>query len=81
MLLSALTSFLAAFLSGAVADIWSRWSANQDAKALGRAEAVSDAQTAALDAVVTSQQVELAADRAHAADPSDAAFDQDFKRP
>lgn len=81
MLLSWLASFGASFLARVVSDVWAKWRAEQDARAAGRAEAVAESKAASLDAVAKARAVEVAADRAHAADPTDAAFDQDFMRP
>lgn len=80
MLLSWLASFAASFLARAATDLWTRWRAEADAKAAGRAEAVAESQAVALDAIATARRVEAEADQAHAADATDAAFDADFRR-
>ena len=85
MLLSLLGSFATTFLAKAlteiVGDLWSKWRAEQDAKTLGAAEAVAAGQAAAATNTRIAHEVETTAAAAHRADASDAAFDQEFKRP
>ena len=79
-MLSALSSFAVSFLIHFAMDAFQAWQAKQTAMAQGRAEAVADGAQAALVTVGQAHETETAAEVAHRADASDAAFDQDFKR-
>lgn len=80
-MLSTLSSFAVSFLVRFAMDAFQSWQANRTAVASGRAEAVAEGSQAALQSVSAARQEEAAADAAHRADPSDAALDQDFRRP
>lgn len=80
MFLSAATSFAVSFLARLALDLFNAWRATQAAKAQGRAEAVAEGDAAALETVAEAGRVEAEAARAHAADPTDDAFDKSFMR-
>lgn len=80
MLLSALSSFAVSFLCGVVKDMFSAWQARRIAVAQGRAEAVAEGQAASLETIAVAGRVEAEAAATQAADSSDAAFDQEFRR-
>ena len=61
-------------------DAFQAWQANRTAIATGRSEAVAQGSQAALQSIGTAHQEETAAEVAHRADQSDAAFDQEFRR-
>lgn len=79
-MLSALGSFAVSFLVRFAMDAFQAWQANRTAVAQGRAEAVADGAKAAIVTISQARETETAAEVAHRADASDAAFDQDFKR-
>ena len=79
-MLSALSSFAVSFLVRFAMDAFQSWQANRTAIATGRAEAVSEGTQIALRTVGEARQEETAAEVAHRADKTDAAFDQSFKR-
>lgn len=79
-MLSALGSFAVSFLVRVAMDAFQAWQANRTAVAQGHAEAVAAGAQAAIVTIGRARETETAAEAAHRADTSDAAFDQDFKR-
>lgn len=73
-------SFGVSFLCHVVMDLFNAWQAKRSAVAEGRAQAVAEGASAALETVAEVGRVEAEAARVHGSDASDAAFDQDFRR-
>ena len=79
-MLGALASFAAAFLSRVVVDLVDGWRRARAAEELGRAKALAEQRGRALEATREARRIEEDAAARHRADPTDAAFDQDFRR-
>lgn len=80
MLATLLSSFVVPFLVGFAKDALASWLSDRNAKELGAARVKLDTAEGALASVAQARRVEVEASVAQAADRTDAAFDQDFKR-